>query len=161
MHAHEPQLKAYLRGSYPTVRDIDDIVQESYVKIWKAKLARPIVSTKSFLFQVARNLAVDLIRRERISPELDCPDLGALPVLEDRPGVAEAACTKEELELLAQALDALPGRCREVMILRQIKGLSQKEIAAQLGLSVLSVQTYVVRGLRRMEASMRRYRRER
>jgi RNA polymerase sigma-70 factor (ECF subfamily) len=157
VHAHEGQLKSYLRGSFPAVRDVEDVVQESYVKIWRAKLARPITSTKSFLFQVARNLALDLIRREKISPEIACPDLSALSVLDDRPGVAEAACTQEELDLLARAIDALPDRCREVMILRQIKGLSQKEIAAQLGLSVFSVQTYVVRGLRRLEEYFRRH----
>lgn len=157
VHTHEGQLKSYLRGSFPGVRDIDDVVQESYVKIWRAKLARPITSTKSFLFQVARNLALDLIRREKISPEKECPDLDALPVFDDRPGVAEAACTQEELDLLARAIDALPDRCREVMILRQIKGLSQKEIAAQLGISVLTVQTYVVRGLRRLEEYFRRH----
>lgn len=157
VHAHERQLKAYLRGSFPAVHDVEDVVQESYLKIWKTKLSRPIISTKSFLFQVARNLALDRVRRSRISPEISCPDLSALFVLDHRPGVAESACTSEELDFLAQAIDSLPGRCREVMILRQIKGLSQKEIAARLDLSVLSVQTYVVRGLRRMEEFMRQH----
>jgi RNA polymerase sigma factor (sigma-70 family) len=157
VHAHDGQLKAYLRGSFPAVRDVEDVVQESYLKIWKAKLARPIESTKSFLFQVARNLALDQVRRNRISPEIPCPEPAELFVTDSRPGVAEAACTAEELEFLARAIESLPGRCREVMVLRQIKGLPQKEIAAQLGLSVLSVQTYVVRGLRRMEEYMRKH----
>jgi RNA polymerase sigma factor (sigma-70 family) len=156
VHAHDGQLKSYLRSSFPGVRDVEDVVQESYLKIWRTRLARPIRSTKSFLFQVARNVAIDRIRRLKVSPEVACPDFVRLSVPDDRPGVVESACTQDELDLLARAIDALPDRCREVMVLRQIKGLSQKEIAEQLGLSVLTVQTYVVRGLRRLEEHFRR-----
>jgi RNA polymerase sigma-70 factor (ECF subfamily) len=59
--------------------------------------------------------------------------------------------------MLARAIDALPGRCREIMILRQIEGVSQKDIAAQLGISVLTVQVQVVRGLRRIDLYLRRH----
>lgn len=156
---HDASLKSYLRSTYPAVRDVDDLVQECYLRLWRAHLLAPVRSAKSFLFQVARNLAVDLARRKQRSPVIPCPDLDAWDVMEDRPGTAEIACTLEELDLLAQAIEALPSRYREVMILRQIKGVSQKEIALRLGLSELSVQTYVVRGLRRLEASMRRHRR--
>jgi RNA polymerase sigma-70 factor (ECF subfamily) len=153
---HGAQLRSYLRGAFPTVRDVDDVVQESYLRVWRARLERPIRSAKSFLFQVARHCAIDLVRRERVSPEVALPDLAALSVLDDGPGVAEVACTREELALLAQALLALPPRCREVMLLRQIEGLPQKEIARRLGLSELTVQTHVVNGLRRVEEFMRR-----
>jgi RNA polymerase sigma-70 factor (ECF subfamily) len=156
---HHTSLKRYLQRSYPAVRDVDDVVQESYLRLWRAHLLRPVRSAKSFLFQVARNLAVDLIRRNRRSPEISSPDLDVSCVLESGPGVAETACTLEELDLLARAIEALPDRYREVMILRQIKGIPQKEIAVRLGISELSVQTYVVRGLRRLEESMRRHRR--
>lgn len=149
---HEPSLRAYLRGSFPAVRDVDDVVQESYLRVWRARLSEPIRSTKSFLFQVARHLALDLVRRDRISPVETRSELERLPVAEDRPGVVESACTADELALLARAFEALPARCRAVMVLRQIDGLSQKEIAARLGMSVLTVQVHVVKGLRRIEA---------
>jgi len=126
VHAHDAQLKSYLRGFFPSVRDIDDVVQESYLRTWRARLGQPIRSAKSFLFEIARNLAVDGIRRKGVSPEIHCPDLDALPVREEKPGVEDTVCTNEELDLLAQAIQSLPTRCREVMILRQIKGRSQK-----------------------------------
>jgi RNA polymerase sigma-70 factor (ECF subfamily) len=153
---HGAQLRAYLRGAFPHVRDVDDVVQESYLRIWRAKMSRPIGATKSFLFQIARHLAIDFVRRERISPLIRLPDLAGLSVMDHRPGVAETACTNDELALLAQALHALPARCRHVMILRQIEGVPQKEIAARLGLSELTVQTHVVHGLRRIEEFLRR-----
>jgi RNA polymerase sigma-70 factor (ECF subfamily) len=148
---HESSLRSYLHGSFPAVRDVDDVVQESYLRIWKARMARPILSTKSFLFHVARHLAIDLMRRERVSPINLTIALHRLAVADQQADAAETACTQDEMELLAGALHALPPRCREIMMLRQIEGMSQKDIAAQLGLSVLTVQTQVVTGLRRIE----------
>jgi RNA polymerase sigma-70 factor (ECF subfamily) len=77
-------------------------------------------------------------------------DLSVLPVIEDRPGVADAACTREEITLLADAIDSLPARCREILILRKIRGVPQKAIAAQLGLSEQTVQVQVCRGVKRV-----------
>ena len=59
-----PQLRSYLRGSFPTVRVLDDVVQESCLRVWKSRATRPIQSAKAFLFAVARRLALDLVRRE-------------------------------------------------------------------------------------------------
>lgn len=157
IYPHEASLRFHLRNAFPTVRDVDDVVQESYLRIWKARAVQPVRSAKSFLFMIARRLAIDVLRRQRISPEVALPDLAALRVLEDRPGVAETACTRDELAWLARALHALPGRCREVMMLRQIEGVPQKEIARRLGLSELTVQTHVVHGLRRLEAYFRKH----
>ena len=90
---HEPALRGYLRGSFPAVRDVDDVVQESYLRMWRARAAQPIASARSFLFQVARRLALDTVRRERISPVAHVPNLAALPVAADGPGTADLACT--------------------------------------------------------------------
>jgi len=151
VHPHERSLKAYLRGAFPSVRDVDDVVQESYLRIWKARIAKPILSPKQFLFQIARHLAVDHVRRDRISPIDRVTDLADVTVPDNRPSGVEAACTRDELRLLAEAIHRLPARCQEVIILRRIHGLPQKEIAARLGISVLTVQVHVVKGLRRIE----------
>ena len=156
VHAHDSALRSYLRRSFPaTHEDVEDVVQESYLRILKAHAAHPISSAKNFLFTVARRLAIDGLRRNKISPVIAIPDLAALSVMDSAPGVVETACTRDELSLLAQAIQALPVRCREVMIMRQIQGVPQKEIARRLGVSELTVQTHVVQGLRRIEAFFR------
>lgn len=156
VHAHDSSLRAYLRGSFPTVRDVDDVVQESYVRVWKAKTAEPIRSARAFLFRVARHLALDWLRHDRVSPIDPVTDLSALPVVDNGTGVAEAASIAEETALLVTAIDALPPRCREIVILRKFRGLPQKEIAARLGLSEQTVQVQIARGVKKCEEFLRR-----
>jgi len=148
---HGSSLEAYLRGAFPAVRDAEDVVQESLLRLWKFRAAQPIRSAKAFLFKVARNIALDSVRHTRRSPILAVPDLAALPVLEEEMDVPDAACRSEEIALLADALEALPPRCREIIILRKFQNLPQKDVAARLGISELTVQEQVYRGVRRLE----------
>lgn len=156
VHVHDGQLRSWLRGAYPSARDVDDIVQESYLRIWKARAIRPIASTKAFLFTVAKRVALDVLRRDRASPVMAVPDLPALPVTMDAANAAEAACTTEEIAMLADALDSLQPRCRQIIVLRKFQNIPQKEVARQLGISEITVQEQVYRGLRRMEATLRK-----
>jgi RNA polymerase sigma-70 factor (ECF subfamily) len=153
---HENSLRSYLRGAFPAVRDVDDVVQESYLRIWRARTQLPIQSAKAFLFKIARHLALDRVRRERISPIIAVTDFGALTALEGRPDAADAACLSHDTMILAQAIESLPPRCREIVILRKLRGVSQKDIAAQLGISEQTVQVQAARGLKRCEEFLRK-----
>jgi RNA polymerase sigma-70 factor (ECF subfamily) len=155
VHPHDASLRAFLRGRFPAVRDVDDVVQESYLRIWKARALHPIDSAKAFLFRVARNLALDTLRRGRHSPIDGVTDLAALFVIDERPDAAAAAARQQEIDLLVDAIDALPARCREIFILRKLQGVSQKDIAARLGLSEQTVQVQAARGLRRVAEDLR------
>jgi RNA polymerase sigma-70 factor (ECF subfamily) len=151
LQPHEPELRGYLRGSFPAVRDVDDVVQESYLRVWRARVSQPIRSGRSFLFQVARRIAIDFARRERISPLVPASDAVVASALAGGVDCAEAAARADDLDLLARAFEAMPPRRREVMILRKIEGVPQKEIAARLGITEAAVQIHVVRGLRGLE----------
>lgn len=155
VYPHDGRLKAYLRGSFPSVRDVDDIVQESYVRVWRRQMLGPLASARSFLFKIAKNLAIDALRREARSPVEQVSDLTGLKVLDGKPDAAEAACTSEELDLLLEALESLPPRCREVVILRKLCGLSPREIALKLGMSEGTVHVHGAKGVRRCEEFLR------
>ena len=156
MQSHEHSLKAYLRGSFPNVRDVDDVVQESYVRIWKTRLTQPIRSAKGFLFHVARNLAIDFVRKDR-SPSIDSlRDSRALSVIQDGPNALESLTLHEKVDILAEALGALPVRCRNVVVLRKLKGISQKQIATDMRISERTVESQVTRGMKLLEAHLRR-----
>lgn len=152
---HEPLLRNYLKGKFPAVRDVDDVVQESYLRIWTARAAQPIESAKAFLFKIARHLAIDLVRRERSSPVHAVRDLDALSVIGDGRTVVETLSLEEKTRLLADALATLPDRCREIVVLHKLEGLSQNEVAAQLGLSPRTVEVQVARGVKRIESFLR------
>ena len=157
VYPHDSSLKAYLRSSFPAVRDVEDVVQESYLRVWRRQLARPIASAKGFLFQVARHVALDLLRHENRSPFIPVVDLAGLTVMEDGPSVAEQACTHEEISVLAAAIDSLPGRCREIFILRKLQDVPQKEIARRLEISEQTVEVQIGRANRRCEEFLRRH----
>ena len=153
---HEPSLRAYLRGSFPSVPDVDDVVQESYLRVWKAWATQPIRSARAFLFRVARHHALDLVRRERVSPVTAVRDLAALSVVEDRPGIAEAVSRQEKVRLLADAIEALPARCRQIIVLRKLRCFPQKQVAVQLGLAEKTVEAQLARGVKRCEEFLRK-----
>lgn len=157
VHAHDLPLKAYLRGSFPSLPDLDDIVQESYVRIWRIRATAPIRSAKALLFTIARRLALDLVRRRQSSPIAMVTDVNQLFVYDTTPGPVEAVVLKHETDLLVTAIDALPARCREIFILCQVEGLSHKEVAARLGISKNTVSVQVARGLQRCELYLRRH----
>ena len=152
---HDSHLKAYLHGAFPSVRDVDDVVQESYLRLWKTRATQPIRSTRAFLFSVARRLALDSIRRERTSLIDAVGDLSRLRVLQDRPDAAEIAGMQEKIRLLANAVESLPARCREVVVLRKIKAIPQKEVAAMLGVSEKTVESQFTRGMQRCAVYLR------
>jgi RNA polymerase sigma-70 factor (ECF subfamily) len=148
-------LKAYLRGAFPAVRDVDDVVQESLLRTWQARSREPIRSAKAFLFTVARRLALDGIRREKRSPVVAVGNPVVLNVIEEGAGVADRVAAGEMVELVADALVALPPRCRAVVMLYKLKCLSRSEVARQLGISEKTVDEQAARGVRRLESLLR------
>ncbi len=155
VHPHEARLKSYLRGSFPSVRDVDDVVQESYLRVWRRQLLRPLACARSFLYHVARNLAIDALRRNTLSPIEQVSDLAGLNVLDGKPNAADVACTLDELNLLSEAIESLPPRCREVVVLNKLRGLPPLEIALKLGISEGTVHVHGAKGVRRCEAFLR------
>lgn len=157
VHRHDSSLRSYLNHSFPTVReDVDDVVQESYLRMWKVRAAQPIHSAKAFLFRVARNIALDRIRHHQASPIDNVSHLEGLSVLEDKPNAAEDVSRRERIRLLADAIADLPTRCRETFILHKIKGLSRKEVAAQLRLSDRTVGVQTERACKRCAEYLRK-----
>jgi RNA polymerase sigma-70 factor (ECF subfamily) len=146
---HEASLRSYLRGLFPTLPDIDDLVQESYIRLIRAKEANKITYVKAFLFATARNAALDIFRRRKVVSIDAIGDMAGLSVIEDRPDVGDAVSRQQELELLSEAVRSLPDRCRQVLTLRLLYGLSHKEIAANLGISEHTVKAQLAKGMRR------------
>jgi RNA polymerase sigma factor (sigma-70 family) len=152
---HEAELRAYLRGKFSAHPDIDDLVQETYARILHAREHASLGSAKAYLFSTARNAAFDYFRRRKIVSIENTAEIELLSVFEDRPGVAETVCHNQELQLLAEAIQALPKRCRHVLTLRKLHGLSHREIAEKLGIAENTVNAQIAIGVLRLRDWLR------
>ncbi|MBI4622178.1 MAG: RNA polymerase sigma factor [Verrucomicrobia bacterium] len=146
---HEFRLRAWLAGRFPQLRDVDDVVQDTYVRLFRARRSGAIRSVQAFLFTAARNSALDIFRRRKASAADSLYEVAGLSVLDERPNAAESADASQELEILAEAIRHLPHRCRQVFTLRKIYGLSQREVAAHLEISEHTVEVQMGKGARR------------
>lgn len=146
---HEPALRAYLRARFPSVRDSDDLVQETYARLLRVRERGTIRSTKSLLFVTARNAALDLFRRRRSIPVDAVANLEELAVVGEEPSASEALDQKQKLELLHEAMQALPERCRQVFMLKRIDGLSYEEIGSRLGISHNTISAQITNAMLR------------
>lgn len=146
---HESDLRAYLRRRFPSLTDVDDMVQESFMRLLRARAAGGVASPRPYLFTIARNIANALLRRPRIFTEKPLTDHAVLRIVEGEADVAERVSANQEIALLLEAIEALPSRCREIFILRKLQGLPQKEIALRLGLSEQTVQVQIARGAKK------------
>lgn len=146
---HETALRAWLQSRFPTVVDVDDVVQASYERLLRVQETGPIANPRAFLFVSARNFALNQLRRLRCERRDLTADLDVATLFVDSAGIPESIARTEELSLLVEAIRQLPPRCREVMTLRKIYGLSQKEVSLQLGISENTVEAQSRIGLRK------------
>jgi RNA polymerase sigma factor (sigma-70 family) len=144
---HEAALRAYLRGRFPTLLDVDDLVQDAFARLLRARDAGQVANPKAYLFAIARNAALDLFRRGKIVSIEGIAEIEHLSVLEDRPDAAEAASHEQELAILTEAIDSLPERCREIFVMRRLRDRSHHEIARALGISEHTVNAQLAIGI--------------
>ncbi|MGC4081698.1 MAG: RNA polymerase sigma factor [Vicinamibacterales bacterium] len=152
---HERDLRSYLQRRFPSLSEVDDVVQDSYIRILRARFQGNLRSARSYLFKVAHNLACDLFRHRQVVTMEPLADHTSTTFASEADG-AESAMLRQELDFLTAALQEVPQRSREVLILRRIHGLSHKEIAAQLNISEHTVEKHVGIGLKRCMDYMRR-----
>jgi RNA polymerase sigma factor (sigma-70 family) len=147
---HEGMLRAWLRGQFHLDADIDDILQEAYLRVLAAHRDGVVESPKALLFATARNLALMNLRHRRVERADSLAEIDSAGILDEREDVAEAAARAQELEILTQAIQSLPTRCRQIITLRKIYGMSQKEVAAELGIAEHTVEAQGTIGLRKI-----------
>lgn len=150
LQPHEAMLRAWLKAQFPAAADIDDLVQEAYVRVLRARATGPIISPKAFLFATARNLALMQLRHRAVERTDALAETDCSRILDESSDVSGAVAHAEELQLLTQAIQSLPTRCRQILTLRKIYGMSQRDVAARLGISEHTVEAQGTIGLRKL-----------
>jgi len=146
---HEAGLRRWIKSRFSAIRDVDDLIQETFSRILKAHESGPVPNPQAFLFVVSRNLAMNRLQRMNHEHPAEAVGVDPLVLVDEMAGPFESAALQEEIDDLVRAFQSLPERCRQVMTLRKIHGLSQKEIAAKLDISVHTVEAQVGIGLRK------------
>ena len=145
---HEGMLVRYLTLVWPNSADVLDLRQDIYVRVYESARSSLPTSPKAFLFATARNLMTDRIRRSRVIFIDSTQDFEGLNVLVDEISPERRLGARQELRVLARAFDALSEKCRNVVWLRRVEGLSQRETAQCLGLREGTVESHLARGVR-------------
>lgn len=135
--------------------EAEDVAQEAMMRLWRIapEWRQGEAKVTTWLYRVVTNLATDRLRKRKGYRQ----GIG----LEEAPEVADAAPDVEtrmmdgdRAEALQAALDQLPERQRQAVVLRHIEGLSNPEIAAVLEIGVEAVESLTARGKRALAAAL-------
>jgi RNA polymerase sigma factor (sigma-70 family) len=150
----EHLLVGYLRKNTRDPDSVSDLRQDVYVKVYEAAEKEIPVLAKAFVFTVARHLLIDRARQSQVASIVahGLPD--EVNDYVDELSPERHALARERLGLFARALAALPPRCREVVELRKISGLSQRAVAEQLGITEGTVEKQIAKGVRVLADAM-------
>ena len=154
---NQTALKRFLRRFVKHREDAEDLAQEAFLRAFAAESLHFIKSPKAFLFTVARNLAINERAKLANATTASLEDFADQSVIEDTGQVTpeEDMDARQRVRLLAKAMASLPPQCSRVFMLRKVHGLSYKEIAYRLGISVSTVEKHAALGLLRCSEYLR------
>jgi RNA polymerase sigma factor (sigma-70 family) len=140
--------------------DARDLVQDVFARMLGTEGWSAIANPQAFMVRTLRNLAVERLRRSKIvdfrqfvdAEHLDCPD--------DSPGPQSIAEGREAMTHFGWALDQLPERCRTVFVRRRIEEQSPRDIAADLGVSLSTLEKRLARAIELLTRALEPLRRE-
>lgn len=126
-----------------------DAAQQAFLQAWlELPSYRPRAPLRSWLYRMAVNAALDVLRREKRTLS---QDVGDLPLADPQPGPEASLAQRDRAALVQRAVMALPPASRAVLVLREYEGLSYQEIAAALDIPLGTVMSRLnyARGLLR------------
>ena len=134
--------------------EVEDIVQETYVRVCQIERKDAVRSPRSYLFRTAQNLALDHLKRAetRLTSTTDVID--DIEVNADGPEpdpTYDLVASDEEFAQFCEAVRRLPQQCRRAFVLKKVYGHSLHEIADIMGISQNVVEKHITRGVKRCE----------
>jgi RNA polymerase sigma-70 factor (ECF subfamily) len=126
--------------------DAEDIVQDAFLRVWRAIGDGLVRSPRAVLFKTAYNLALNHLRNRRLREAEQNTVVDER--VDDAPSAEATLILMEDMRACREAFDLLPVRCKQALSLRVVEELSYKEMSDRLGLSVSTIEKHFVRGRR-------------
>ena len=133
-------------------KEVEDIVQETYVRVCQVETPEQIQFPRSFMLRTAQNLALDHLKRAetRLSVSLDDDlDLALVGFTTRADETFDRVAANQEFGFFCEAVRQLPLQCRRAFVLKKVYGYSQKEIAIKLDISENTVEKHIATGIKR------------
>ncbi|MDK2745892.1 MAG: sigma-70 family RNA polymerase sigma factor [Brevundimonas sp.] len=121
----------------------EDIAQTLWLRVQRIADPAAIKDKRAYLYRLALNLTSDQMRRRKRGAVLFEGQIEDPGVIDAAPTTEARIIHRQRLDLLAEAIDELPPRCREVFLLRRIEELSPAEVAERLGITPNAVAKHV------------------
>ena len=144
---HEPVLLAHARRFCVNAEDAADLVQDVYAKLFGLETWRGLSNPRAYALTMVRNLAIQRLRRARVVNIRQMAGLDAADLTDDTPDAQHQTIDREQLRRLLKAVERLPDRCRQIVIMRRFEEKSPQEIARVLGLSLSTLEKRLARGM--------------
>jgi len=145
----EQALKRFLHRFISNRDDIADICQETLVCALEAERSQEIIEPRAFLFGVAKNLMRKQLDRQSRSLIAFVEDYADAHCASPEPPVERIIDDRQRMLEFAETVSTLPPQCQRVFVMKKVFGYSHKEIAAELKISVSTVEKHVAAGLKR------------
>jgi RNA polymerase sigma factor (sigma-70 family) len=144
----EPSLTRFIRRHCRQAADVADLRQDVYVRICAAAREQLPRRARPFMFTTARNHLINCAKRAQVVSIEYVADLEASIFAIDTVTPDRTLSAQDEFRRVRTGIDQLPPRCREVVLLRKIEGLSTREVAARLHVGIDTVEQQMVHGMR-------------
>jgi RNA polymerase sigma factor (sigma-70 family) len=144
----EPALTRFIRRHWRQMADIADLRQDIYARIYAAAREQLPRQAKAFMFTTARNHLINCAKRAQVVSIEYFADLEASMFAVDTVTPERTLLAQDEFRRVRTGLEQLPPRCREVVLLRKIEGLSTREVATRLHVGIDTVEQQMVHGMR-------------
>lgn len=142
--AHAGELHGFARRRAGR-QEAEDVLQDTYLHLLQRGTAATLEHPRPYLFRITANLAVDLARKTKIRLRYAGEGLGFDCNAEAPASPGAAAAGAMELRRLQASLAKLPPLCRDAFLLNRIEELTHAEIAGRLGVSVRTIDPYMVK----------------
>jgi RNA polymerase sigma-70 factor (ECF subfamily) len=126
--------------------DAEDIVQETYLRAFKFFSGYQGGDARAWVLKIVRNTSYSFLEKNRPAELAEEFDETIHTVRAEQPGAEAALLRSADSQMLREALDGLPVNFREVLVLRELEGMSYKEIAELMGVPIGTVMSSLARG---------------